>query len=50
MTVSTRGAFVVLEGCDRAGKSTQCQKLVENLEASGIPAKYIKFPGNSGCS
>lgn len=27
-----RGAFIVFEGADRAGKSTQCQMLVEHLQ------------------
>lgn len=33
---SMRGALIVLEGVDRAGKSTQCQKLVDYLTASGV--------------
>ena len=31
-----RGALIVLEGVDRAGKSTQCQKLVEHIKNSGV--------------
>lgn len=31
-----RGAFIVLEGADRAGKSTQCKLLVEYLQALGV--------------
>lgn len=31
-----RGAFIVFEGADRAGKSTQCKKLVEHLTGSGV--------------
>lgn len=42
-----RGAFIVLEGLDRSGKSTQCGKLVENLCARGIPATGIRFPGET---
>ena len=41
-----RGAFIVLEGLDRSGKSTQCSKLVSNLEQEGIPATGIRFPGS----
>uniref|UniRef100_A0A1B0CN11 Thymidylate kinase n=2 Tax=Lutzomyia longipalpis TaxID=7200 RepID=A0A1B0CN11_LUTLO len=40
----TRGAFIVLEGCDRSGKSTQAQKLVDKLQKNGVDAKLIKFP------
>ncbi|XP_050538188.1 thymidylate kinase [Daktulosphaira vitifoliae] len=39
-----RGALIVLEGCDRSGKSTQCTKLVERLNSLKIPAKKISFP------
>ncbi|AFJ20321.1 thymidylate kinase [Cyprinid herpesvirus 1] len=39
-----RGALVVLEGVDRAGKTTQCQKLVEALQGSGRPAELMRFP------
>ena len=48
-TMSTsvkRGAFIVFEGCDRAGKSTQCSLLVERLNKSGVAAQLMKFPGN----
>lgn len=37
-----RGLFVVVEGLDRAGKSTQVSRL-----ASALDAKAIKFPGKS---
>lgn len=40
-----RGALIVLEGCDRAGKSTQCRLLVEKLKDSGTPAELMVFPG-----
>lgn len=40
-----RGALIVLEGCDRSGKSTQCKLLVESLTAKGVPAKLMRFPG-----
>ncbi|XP_042337814.1 thymidylate kinase [Plectropomus leopardus] len=39
-----RGALIVLEGVDRAGKTTQCQKLVQALQQSGRPAEMIRFP------
>ncbi|XP_068228227.1 thymidylate kinase-like [Palaemon carinicauda] len=39
-----RGALIILEGCDRTGKTTQAQKLVESLNASGKPATFMRFP------
>jgi len=41
---SRRGALIVLEGVDRAGKSTQCAKLVEYLQSIGRPAELWRFP------
>lgn len=40
-----RGALIVLEGVDRAGKSTQSRKLVEALRAAGHRAELLRFPG-----
>lgn len=40
-----RGAFIVFEGCDRAGKSLQCRKLVERIKAAGNNADLVSFPG-----
>jgi thymidylate kinase len=37
-----RGRFIVLEGLDRSGKSTQVERLVKRLNA-----KLQKFPGES---
>ncbi|CAJ1059769.1 thymidylate kinase [Xyrichtys novacula] len=39
-----RGALIVLEGVDKAGKTTQCNKLVQALQQSGKPAEMIRFP------
>lgn len=39
-----RGAFIVIEGLDRSGKSTQAKLLVERLQKT-TKAKLIKFPG-----
>ncbi|KAG2186855.1 hypothetical protein INT44_003082 [Umbelopsis vinacea] len=39
-----RGALIVLEGCDRSGKSTQCSNLVNYLTAHNIDSKLLKFP------
>uniref|UniRef100_A0A672F7J0 Thymidylate kinase n=1 Tax=Salarias fasciatus TaxID=181472 RepID=A0A672F7J0_SALFA len=39
-----RGALIVLEGVDKAGKTTQCSKLVQALKQSGRPAEMLRFP------
>ncbi|XP_070688508.1 thymidylate kinase [Pempheris klunzingeri] len=39
-----RGALIVLEGVDKAGKTTQCRKLVQALQLSGRPAEMMRFP------
>ncbi|CAG8689976.1 1435_t:CDS:2, partial [Cetraspora pellucida] len=44
---SKRGAFIVFEGCDRAGKSTQTEKLVNYLNEHGFAAAKGKFPARS---
>jgi dTMP kinase len=45
MTATTRrGALIVLEGVDRAGKSTQCAKMVDFLQSIGRPAELWRFP------
>ena len=36
---------MVLEGCDRVGKSTQCGKLVQALMKMGHSVKEMHFPG-----
>lgn len=41
-TRDMRGAFVVVEGLDRAGKSTQVARL-----AAALDCKPIKFPGEN---
>ncbi|GAO48231.1 deoxythymidylate kinase-like protein [Saitoella complicata NRRL Y-17804] len=38
-----RGALIVIEGLDRAGKSTQCDRLVTRLKTS-TPTLLRKFP------
>ncbi|XP_008305561.1 thymidylate kinase isoform X2 [Cynoglossus semilaevis] len=42
-----RGALIVLEGVDRAGKTTQCKKLVQALQQNGRPAEMMRFPDRS---
>lgn len=39
-----RGALIVLEGVDKAGKTTQCNKLVKALQQNGRPAEMMRFP------
>ncbi|TFK51957.1 thymidylate kinase [Heliocybe sulcata] len=41
---SNRGAFIVVEGLDRSGKSSQAARLLERLQTANIPAKLMKFP------
>lgn len=45
--LSRRGAFVVLEGLDRSGKTTLAHMLVEQLQQLQIPAKFMRFPGKT---
>lgn len=40
-----RGAFIVMEGLDRAGKTTQVEKLADALHESGRNVKTMRFPG-----
>lgn len=42
--MSRRGAFIVIEGLDRSGKSTQADVLTKKLQEIG-QAKLLKFPG-----
>lgn len=43
----SRGSFIVLEGCDRAGKTTQCHSVVKALRADLHDAVYMNFPNRS---
>ncbi|KAL8858550.1 MAG: hypothetical protein Q9178_004844 [Gyalolechia marmorata] len=47
MSSKRRGALIVIEGLDRAGKSTQCERLLRHLEKQGHPTKYMRFPNRS---
>lgn len=42
-----RGAFILFEGVDRCGKTTQGQRLVETMRARGLDAEFLRFPGAS---
>ena len=39
-----RGALIVVEGLDKAGKSSQCQRLAANLSANGYDIRQMRFP------
>ncbi|KAJ5381470.1 Thymidylate kinase [Penicillium cataractarum] len=43
-TPTRRGALIVVEGLDRAGKSSQCEMLQNYLSEQGHNVKYIRFP------
>ena len=36
--------FLVVEGVDGSGKSTQIQLIKKHLESKGIPYRYVHFP------
>lgn len=40
-----RGAFIVFEGCDLSGKTTQAKRLLDYF--NNIPVEYIKFPNRT---
>lgn len=39
-----RGAIILIEGCDRSGKTTQINMLMKKLEVVGCDFEMIKFP------
>ena len=39
-----RGLFIVLEGLDRSGKSSQCKKLLDFFTGRGLASELINFP------
>jgi thymidylate kinase len=41
-----RGALIVIEGLDRAGKSSQCELLYRSLLEMGHEVRHIRFPGS----
>lgn len=44
MAASKRGAFILFEGADHCGKTTQCKMLVDWMRFRGLEVKYISFP------
>lgn len=43
----SRGAFIVLEGLDRSGKTTQVKLLEERLTKARKRVQVMRFPGES---
>lgn len=45
-SINRRGAFIVLEGLDRVGKTTQCLKVIETLRKrdGARPVEVLQFP------
>ena len=43
-----RGVFVVFEGPDKSGKSTQAGLLARTLKSKGIPCVHTREPGGTG--
>jgi len=44
-----RGAFIVLEGVDRCGKTTQAAMLLDRLQERGTPCRAMRFPDRTTC-
>jgi dTMP kinase len=44
-TGTKRGAFIVLEGLDRSGKTTQVKLLEQRFVEEGRKVKMMRFPG-----
>ena len=42
-----RGCFILFEGIDRCGKTTQCKRLVEFLKNQGKQVEFMRFPDRS---
>lgn len=40
-----RGAFILFEGVDRCGKTTQANLLVDSLKEAGHDTCFMRFPG-----
>ncbi len=41
---AARGAFILFEGVDRCGKTTQSMRLVDTLKAAGVKAELWRYP------
>jgi len=40
----SRGVFILFEGVDHSGKTTQAKMLIESLNENGVPCKLLRFP------
>ena len=48
MTLNRRGLLIVFEGCDRSGKTSQCKRLVDELNKThNIATRSMRFPERS---
>jgi dTMP kinase len=45
-----RGAFIVFEGVDRCGKTTQSKLLADYCQSKTGKAKWIRFPRYARCA
>lgn len=45
-----RGAMIVLEGCDRSGKTSQALNVVNMLNQRNIKAERMSFPDRTTCT
>jgi dTMP kinase len=46
-TPPRRGRFIVLEGLDGCGKTTQARRLVARLRRAGVPVVHLREPGGT---
>ena len=47
---NARGAFILIEGLDRTGKTTQCKLLHDYLLSQQIPSRSIRYPNRTSGS
>ena len=46
-SIENRGLFIVFEGVEGSGKSTQCRLLTRQLEKNGISFLHLREPGDT---
>lgn len=47
ITNQSRGALIIIEGCDKVGKTTQCERLIKSLTEAGHKIKLMRFPNRT---